>query len=134
MNISHFNDLLEAARQQPDAQRLLLVFTGAGLPDDVTPEQKAAFDAGHGGELTPLMCGDKTPAAIGSFDKLVSEAAQFGHDWVVVFVAGMSGIGPRAPSTEDAQSHLQGMVDAIKVGQIDNFIPFNLDGDAIRLN
>ena len=29
---------------------------------------------------------------------------------------------------------LQGMVDAIKVGQIDNFIPFNLDGDAIRLN
>ena len=79
------------------------------------------------------MCVDKTPAEIGSFDKLVSEAAQFGHDWVVVFVAGMSGIGPRAPSTEDAQSHLQGMVDAIKVGQIDNFIPFNLDGDAIRL-
>ena len=134
MNISHFNDLLEAARQQPDAQRLLMVFTGAGLPDDATPEQKAAFDAGHGGELTPLMCVDKTPNEIGSFDKLVSEAAQFGHDWVVVFVAGMSGIGPRAPSTEDAQAHLQGMVDAIKVGQIDNFIPFNLDGDAIRLN
>ena len=46
----------------------------------------------------------------------------------------VSGIGPRAPSSEDAQQHLQGMVDAIKVGQIDHFIPFNLDGDAIRLN
>ena len=134
MNISHFNDLLEAARQQPDAQRLLLVFAGAGLPDDATPEQQAAFEAGHGGELTPLMCVDKTPDEIGSFDKLVSEAEQFGHDWAVVFVAGMSGIGPRAPSSEDAQQHLQDMVDAIKVGQIDNFIPFNLDGDAIRLN
>ena len=72
MNISHFNDLLEAARQQPDAQRLLLVFAGAGLPDDATPEQQAAFEAGHGGELTPLMCVHKTPDEIGSFDKLGS--------------------------------------------------------------
>ncbi len=134
MNISHFNDLLEAARQQTDAQRLLMVFAGAELSDDATPEQKADFDAGHGGELSPLMCADKTPNEIGSFEKLVTEAAQFGHNWVVVFVAGMSGIGPRAPSSEDAQAHLQGMVDAIKVGQIDRFIAFNLDGDAIQLN
>ena len=111
MNISHFNDLLEAARQQPDAQRLLLVFAGAGLPDDATPEQQAAFEAGHGGELTPLMCVDKTPDEIGSFDKLVSEAEQFGHDWAVVFVAGMSGIGPRAPSSEDAQQHVDRVVE-----------------------
>lgn len=134
MNISHFNDLLEAARQQTDAQRLLMVFAGAELSDDATPEQKADFEAGHGGELSPLMCADKTPNEIGSFEKLVTEAAQFGHNWVVVFVAGMSGIGPRAPSSEDAQAHLQGMVDAIKVGQIDRFIAFNLDGDAIQLN
>ena len=134
MNISHFNDLLEAARQQTDAQRLLMVFAGAELSDDATPEQKADFDAGHGGELSPLMCADKTPTDIGSGEKLVTEAAPFGHNWVVVFVAGMSGIGPRAPSSEDAQAHLQGMVDAIKVGQIDRFIAFNLDGDAIQLN
>lgn len=133
MNISHFNDLLLAARQQPDAQRLLLVFAGADLPDDATPAQRAAFEAGHGGELTPLMCVDKTPDEIGTFDTLAKEAAQFGHNWAIVFVAGLSGQGRRAPSSDAAEPHLQSMVDAIKVGQLGAFIPFNRTGDAVRL-
>lgn len=133
MNISTFDDLLQAARQQPDAQRLLLVFAGAGLPDDASPEQRAAFAAGHGGELTPVMCVDKTPEEIGTFEALCTEANQFGHDWAIVFVAGMSGKGRRAPSSDDAAPHLQSMVDAVKVGQIRNFIPFNRAGDAVQL-
>ncbi|MFW9617002.1 ribonucleotide reductase subunit alpha [Aquabacterium sp.] len=133
MNISTFDDLLQAARQQPDAQRLLLVFAGAGLPDDASPEQRAAFAAGHGGELTPVMCVDKTPEEIGTFETLCTEANQFGHDWAIVFVAGMSGKGRRAPSSDDAAPHLQSMVDAVKVGQIRNFIPFNRSGDAVQL-
>lgn len=134
MNISNFNDLLQAARQQPDAQRLLLVFAGAGLPDDATPEQRLAFEAGHGGELTPLMCADKTPDEIDSFASLVQESAQFGHDWAIIFVAALAGQGPRAPTSDQAQEHLQSMVDAVKTGQIDQFIPFNSEGDAVRLN
>jgi hypothetical protein len=134
MNISTFDDLLQAANQQADAQRLLLVFAGATLPADADAAQRAAFEAGNGGELTPLMCVDKTPAELSSFAKLVQEAAQFGHDWVIVFVAGMSGQGRQAPSSEAAQAHLQDMVDAIKAGQLDRFIPFNRQGDAVRLN
>jgi hypothetical protein len=133
MNISTFNDLLVAASQQTDAQRLLLVFAGAGLPDGATPEQRAAFEAGHSGELTPLMCVDKTPQEIGSFDALVAESTQFGHEWVIIFTAGMSGKGGQAPSSEEAQAHLQHMVEAIKSGQIEPFIPFNRQGDAVRL-
>jgi hypothetical protein len=37
MNISSFDDLLRAAREQSEPQRLLFVFANAVLPDDSTP-------------------------------------------------------------------------------------------------
>ena len=49
-----------------------------------------------GGALVPLMCVDKTPQELASFDALVQEAQQFtapGHDWAMVFAAAMSGRG-----------------------------------------
>ena len=43
MKISSFEDLLQAARQQPEPQRLLFVFADAELPaDDSTPNSAAA--------------------------------------------------------------------------------------------
>ena len=61
MDISSFDDLLHAARLQPEPQRLLFVFVGVELPDDATPAQRARFEQGQGGALVPLMCVDKTP-------------------------------------------------------------------------
>jgi len=77
VNIACFNDLLRAARQQPEPQRLLFVFAQAVLPDDSTPEQRAGFEAGQGGALTPLMSVDKTPEELGTFAALVEESRQF---------------------------------------------------------
>jgi hypothetical protein len=134
MNISNFDNLLQAAKQQTDAQRLLLVFASAALPDNASPEQRSAFAAGHGGELAPIMCVDKTPDELVSFASLQEEAAQLNQDWVIVFVAGLSGQGPRAPSSKDAEPHLQRMVEAIKAGQLGHLIPFNRQGDAVSLN
>jgi len=133
MNIASFDDLLLAARQQPTAQRLLLVFAGASLPPDATPEQRAAFDAGQGGELAPLMCVDKTPDELDGFATLVREAEQFGQPWVIVFAAALSGSATQAPSSDDAQAPLQRMVESVKAGQIGAFIPFDRSGRAVRL-
>ena len=49
MNITHFDDLLAAARAQPEPQRLLLVFAGAEPGSEPTPAQRLAFEQGHGG-------------------------------------------------------------------------------------
>ncbi len=54
MDISSFDDLLHAARLQPEPQRLLFVFVGVELPDDATPAQRARFEQGQGGALVPL--------------------------------------------------------------------------------
>ncbi len=44
MDISTFDDLLAAARAQPQPQRLLFVFAAIELPDDATPPSAPAFE------------------------------------------------------------------------------------------
>lgn len=132
MTISTFDDLLQAARSQPDPQRLLFVFAGAELPDDATLEQREGFAAGQGGALVPLMCVDKRPDELGSFSALVAEASQFGHDWRIVFAAALSG-SDRSPTAEDAEKPLERMVEAIKRGEHGSYIPFDTQGHAVQI-
>lgn len=133
MDISHFNDLLAAARRQPDRQRLLLVFVGASLPEDATDEQRTRFEAGESGELSPLMCVDKDPANLADFAALSEEAAATGTAWVLVFAAAMSGIGKLAPTDSQIDAALQRMVESVKAGHLSGMIPFDHQGDAVQL-
>ncbi|NVO08018.1 MAG: ribonucleotide reductase subunit alpha [Rhodoferax sp.] len=133
MHIENFNDLLSAARAQPLPQRLLFVFAGVELPDGASAEQRAAFDAGHGGALVPLMCVDKSPEELPSFEALVAEAEQFGRRWALVFSAAMSSTRQQAPTTTDADLPLQAMVEAIKRGDIAAYLPFDRQGLPLQL-
>lgn len=130
--IAGFEDLVEAARGQLQPQRLLFVFTVAQLPDEATPEQRRRFAEGEGGALVPLMMVDKTPGELGTFADLARESRAYGRDWTLVFAAGLAGRGGRAPSPEEAQPHLQRMVDAIKAGSHASFIAFDRDGRPVR--
>ena len=133
MTISNFDDLLQVARQQAQPQRLLMVFTSAELPDDCTPEQRRAFDAGGGGALVPAMCADKSPDDIQSFAALKLESGQFQSQWHVVFVAALSGKDDATPSSSDIEQTLDRMVESIKLGVLDNMIAFDTSGSAISL-
>lgn len=128
MNISSFDDLLLAARAQPEPQRLLFVFANAVLPDDSTPEQRTRFEAGEGGALAPLMAVDKTLEELGTFAALVEESRQFGPGWAVVFVASLPGRAGRPPTSKEADQPLQRMIESIKAGAFGSFIPFDRRG------
>lgn len=132
MNISSFDDLLRAASSQPEPQRLLFVFANAELPEDSTPEQRAAFKDGLGGSLKPLMSVDKSPGEIDTFATLVEESHQFGHDWAIVFVAGLSGCNGHAPTSAETDQSLQRMIEAIKMGAFGAFMPFDLHGEPLQ--
>jgi hypothetical protein len=134
MSISSFDDLLRAAREQSEPQRLLFVFANAELPDDSTPDQRARFEAGQGGALTPLMSVDKTPEELGSFAALVEESREFGRDWAIVFVASLSGRDGRAPTSEEADRSLHRMIESIKTGSFGSFIPFDRQGQPMLFN
>lgn len=133
MTISSFDDLLLAACEQPQGQRLLLVFASAELPDDATPEQHTGFEQGTGGALVPAMCVDKTPDEIGNFERLTQEAARLHTSWRVLFASSLSGAGDAPPSSDAAEPVLQRMVEAIKQGAFANMIAFDNLGMAITL-
>ncbi|OGB59846.1 MAG: ribonucleotide reductase subunit alpha [Burkholderiales bacterium RIFOXYD12_FULL_59_19] len=133
MTISNFDDLLQAARQQAQPQRLLMVFACAELPDDCTPEQRREFESGGGGALVPAMCADKTPEEIQSFATLKLESGQFQSQWHVVFVAALSGAINTPPSSSDIEQTLDRMVESIKLGALANMIAFDTSGSAITL-
>jgi hypothetical protein len=129
--IASFDDLLRVAREQPQPQRLLFVFAKAELPDDSTPEQRARFQDGQGGALLPLMSVDKAPEELHTFAALVEESRAFGDDWVVVFVAGLSGRDGCAPSSDEAGQSLQRMIEAVKTGAFGAFMPFDRQGQPL---
>ena len=134
MSIESFDDLLRAATEQPEPQRLLFVFATAGVDDDATPEQRARFEAGQGGTLTPLMCVDKLPGELASFDVLLAESREFEQDWDMVFVAALPGSGGVSPTSAQAEAATQRMVEAIKSGRIGGFIPFDAQGRPVQFS
>lgn len=129
-----FDDLLLAARQQAEPQRLLLVFAAAELPHDATDKERRMFDAGHGGALAPLVCVDKRPEEIESFASLKEESAAALPRWDILFVSAMDGRGGFAPNSDEAAQPLRMMVEQIKGGSIARFIAVDGDGRLVTLD
>jgi hypothetical protein len=131
--ISSYSDLIAETHAQPDPQRLLFVFCRAELPDDASAEEKAAFERGEGGALTPVICVDKSPEEAPDFAALAEESRTTGQAWDVVFVAAMSGRGGIAPTSDETQQPMTMMVESIRLGNISNYLPLDPSGNAIAL-
>ena len=133
MEITNFDDLLQAARSEALPQRLLFVFAAVELPADSTEQQIADFAAGQGGTLTPSMCVDKSPQELDSFSALYEEAAQFDKPWGMVFAAVMSGSPGHQPTEAAIDKAFEDMVEDIKQGRLNRYIPFGRDGQPIQI-
>ncbi len=134
MSITTFDDLLAAARAQPEPQRLLLVFAGAEPGSEPTAAQRSAFEQGHGGELTPLMCVDKGLDELTGFAALAEQSKLVGPPWAIVFAAALSGTAGAPPDSLAAEASLQRMVDNIRSGVLGNMIAFDTAGLAVTLD
>ncbi|MEO8137001.1 MAG: ribonucleotide reductase subunit alpha [Betaproteobacteria bacterium] len=128
---SHFQLLLHAARSQPEPQRLLFVFAAAALPGDATADQRLRFEAGEGGELAPVMCVDKDPHALTTFDALKGESEHTGQPWQVMFVVGLSGRGQHAPTPLETEAALNAMVEAVRQGSIVRYAAYDARGEPL---
>jgi hypothetical protein len=131
--VSNYSDLIDASRSQEEPQRLLFVFCRAELPEDASAQDRAAFERGEGGALTPVICVDKTPDEAPDFPALAEESRQTGQSWDLVFIAAMSGRGGVAPSTDEAQQPMTMMVESIRLGHIGNYLPLDRNGEAVAL-
>ncbi len=110
--ISNFQELLDASKQQADAQRLLFLF--AGTSDVKSNKSKKAKE--YRGHLVPVMCVDKLPQEISSFAALVAEADSISKEWQLMIVASLSGEGSTPPTTEQADPYLNRMTNEVASG------------------
>lgn len=108
--ISNFTELLNAAHEQDQPQRLLFLFAKAET------EGKGKKHAQRG-TLSPLMCVDKLPEEIESFAALAKEADGISKEWDFVFVVGLSGANGKAPSSDDAAPYLNKMTNDLVTGR-----------------
>lgn len=131
--ISSYSDLVKAAKSEHEPQRLLFVFCRAELPDDASADEKAAFERGEGGALTPVIYVDKALNEVLEFPLLVEESKSTGQPWDVVFVAAMSGRGGTPPSSDEAQQPMTMMVESIRLGHVSNYLPLDKSGYAVSL-
>lgn len=127
-----FEDLLAAAGTQAEPQRLLFVFVSAALPEAATEAQKQRHQQCEGGTLSPVLCVDKLPSEIASFDALRTESSKTGIAWDLVFVAALDGRAGVVPSSDEAAQPLRLMVNAINDGQISRFAAFDTNGETVQ--
>ena len=132
MSLTSFQDLLDAAQQQPEPQRLLFVFAKVELPQNASAQQLERFENREGGTLTPSLCVDKAPSEIESFAALVTESETTGQAWDMVFVGSLSGRAGVAPSADEAAQPLRFMVNAINNGQVAQFATFDRNGAVLQ--
>ena len=132
MSLASFQDLLDAARQQPEPQRLLLVFARVELPQNATTEQRERFERREGGTLSPCLCVDKTPEEVASFAALAEESKATGQEWDLLFVGGLAGRAGVSPSADEAAQPLRFMVNAINDGRVAQFAAFDRQGEVVQ--
>ena len=107
-----FSKLIEAAKQQEQPQRLLMLFAKAE-----GNKKKGKNAVNETGTVTPLMCVDKLPEELGSFDALIKEADGISGDWNFVLIAGLGGSDGVAPPAEAAEPYLNQMANDVMMGQ-----------------
>ncbi len=108
--IRDFQDILDMAYAMEEPQRLLLLLAKAD-------SQGSLGSDGHTGTLTPIICVDKAPEEIDNFASLVAEADQVTTDWDMMLVASLSGAEGNAPTSEQAEPHLDRMANDVLTGQ-----------------
>ena len=128
-----FDSFLGVAREQPEPQRLLFVFTRRELPDGSTAAMQRDFEAGHGGHLAPVVCVDKAPEDLQDFATLASESQETIAAWDVLFVAALPGLGGQWPTEDSTYKALENMVEMVRQGSISRYLAFNQQGETLVL-
>jgi len=126
--ISNFEQLLVAATEQDEPQRLLLLFAKAEGSDS-----KKKKNEQHG-TLSPVMCVDKLPEEIESFKTLSAEADDISKEWDFMIVVGLSGKDGMPPTTEEAEPFLNKMTNDLSSGQsMSQYVVFDREENPVAI-
>lgn len=125
--VSNFESLIQAAKAQSQPQRLLFLFAKA-------EEEASSRAQEHRGTLTPLMCVDKLPEELTSFEDFKDEADNISPDWDFMLAVGLSGQNGVAPTTESAEPFLNQMISNLTSGQdLTRYVIFDRENNPVLI-
>jgi hypothetical protein len=107
---SNFSKMIELAQKQEQPQRLLIMLAKSEI-------ETSDKDKGISGTITPVICVDKTPDEITTFEDFVMEADSIESDWDMMFLSSLSGKNNEMPTPEEADPMLNKMVNDLMSGQ-----------------
>ena len=64
-----------------------------------------------------MVCVDKLPEEIESFEALVAEADNISKDWSFILIAGLAGENGKASTIEEADPYLNQMTNGLTMGE-----------------
>ena len=107
---SNFRKMIDTAEAQDLPQRLLIMLAKSEI--EANDKEK-----GMSGTITPVICVDKTPDEITTFEDFVTEADSINSDWDMMFIASLAGENNEMPTPEEADPVLNRMVNDLMSGQ-----------------
>ncbi|RTR37967.1 ribonucleotide reductase subunit alpha [Shewanella canadensis] len=126
--IKMFKELLQMTNEQSAPQRLMFLFADA---ESTNPKKSKKHQRGT---ISPVMCVDKLPSELTTFDALVKEADSIAKQWNFVFIASLSGENGVAPTTDEAEPFLNKMANDIETGNgIGRYVIFDREENPIEL-
>lgn len=124
---SNFHKLVQAAKAQPEPQRLLFLLAKSERSNKAKKSRAR-------GTITPIACVDKLPQELSTIKKFASEADRITADWNMILIAGMNGSDGHAPTTEEAEPLLNKMANDLVSGQdLSRYLILTRDDDQVEL-
>ena len=80
-----------------------------------------------------MVCVDKLPSEITSFEALKTESANAISHWDILFVAALDGRAGIAPNSDEAVGPLRMMSESIRVGHVARFVAVDPTGELVQL-
>ncbi len=134
MSQDTFSLYLQDALKQTDPQMLIFVFTRIVLDDNATAEQKLAFERGEGGRLLPVSCAYRLPAELSNVNTMNDLSGSIDRAWDVVFVSSIIDPSSQQPVSVDVAQVMQGMIDFVANGQVQQFLALNQQGERLSFD
>ena len=134
LDITNFNSLISAAKQQVQPQKFLVAFLEIYLPSQHNVSQAKDFLAGTGGVLKPIELVEKDPFQLYDLNSLAEESLTEQKNWKIALIGCLSGINGLMPNSEVTKKHKDSMIQKINSGSdLSRYFAFHKNGDLLQL-
>ncbi len=122
-----FEQLVRATMAQPEPQRLLFLLAR-------TEQSNKKHKSIARGTISPVICVDKQPSELSTFDAFIKEADGVNASWDMILIAGMDGENGQPPSSEEAEPLLNKMANDLVEGQdLSRYFIIDREGNQVEM-